>query len=551
MSFYQTAPKLEHPYLSDSILRASLKRLLPREVFEELERDLSRFGDRVLEEMEPLAREAETNPPVHVPFDPWGKRIDEIKVSGAWRRLHEIAAEEGIVAEGYDRRFGEFSRIYQFAKLYLYHPSSAIYSCPLAMTDGAARVLELHGTEELKQRALKHLTSRDPKKFWTSGQWMTERTGGSDVSGTTTVARLENGTYNLYGDKWFTSATTSQMAMTLAKIEGEDKLSLFYVELRNGNGELQNIEINRLKEKLGTKALPTAELTLKGVPALLVGEAGKGVKTIATLFNITRLYNACCAVGYMRKGINLAKDYSKKRIAFGKPIIEHGLHAETLSDLQIRFEAAFLMMIDSSSLLGKEETKTSTSTESAALRLLIPLVKLYTAKEGVAIASEVVEAFGGAGYVEDTGIPELLRNAQVLSIWEGTTNVLSLDALRAIKKENAGEAFYHHLIGLLDSLKLPETEKLRSSVRDGARDMFKVLQQFKDEEDLATSARVIAMNLSRLYCAALLLLQAEWGLSEEKSTRSLVVAQRFIEKGLVEPALMNQLHRQDTVLILT
>src|SRR5690606_4112745 len=230
--------------------------------------------------------------PVHIPYDPWGKRIDEIKVSDSWNQLHEIAAEEGIVAAGYERTQGEFSRLYQFAKLYLYHPSSAIYSCPLAMTDGAARLLELYGTEDMKERAYKFLTSRDPQTFWTSGQWMTERTGGSDVSGTSTIAKKEGDQYKLYGVKWFTSATTSQMAMTLARIEGDEKLSLFYLELRDKSGELQNIQINRLKDKLGTKALPTAELTLSGTPATLVGEAGKGIKTISTLFNITRLYNA-------------------------------------------------------------------------------------------------------------------------------------------------------------------------------------------------------------------------------------------------------------------
>src|SRR5690606_20916015 len=127
-------------------------------------------------------------------------------------------------------------------------------------------------------------------------------------------------------------------AMALAKIEGDDKLSLFYVELRDKNNKLQNIKINRLKDKLGTKALPTAELTLEGVPAVLIGERGKGVKTIATLFNITRVYNACCAVGYMKRGLDLAIDYAGKREAFGKKLIDHDLHVETLSRLKINFE---------------------------------------------------------------------------------------------------------------------------------------------------------------------------------------------------------------------
>lgn len=233
MSFYQSAPEFGHPYQDDQVLYKFIKRIFPATLLNEVEADLHRFGTRVVQEMEKLSQEAEASPPVHVPYDPWGKRIDFIKVSDAWNRLHEIAAEEGIVAIGYERKQKEYSRVFQFAKLYLYHPSSAIYSCPLAMTDGAARVIELHGSTEMKNRAFKNLISRDPKTFWTSGQWMTERTGGSDVSGTSTVAVKDGDSYRLHGVKWFTSATTSQMAMTLAKIEGEEKLSLFYVELRD------------------------------------------------------------------------------------------------------------------------------------------------------------------------------------------------------------------------------------------------------------------------------------------------------------------------------
>ncbi len=541
MSFYQSPPEFGHPYKDDQVLSKFIKRIFPATLLNEVEADLHQFGTRVVQEMEKLSQEAEASPPVHVPYDPWGKRIDFIKVSDAWNRLHEIAAEEGIVAIGYERKQKEYSRVFQFAKLYLYHPSSAIYSCPLAMTDGAARVIELHGSTEMKNRAFKNLISRDPKTFWTSGQWMTERTGGSDVSGTSTVAVKDGDSYRLHGVKWFTSATTSQMAMTLARIEGEEKLSLFYVELRDKNGDLQNIQINRLKDKMGTKALPTAELTLNGTPATLVGEAGKGVKTIATLFNITRLYNACCAVGYMRRGIALAIDYSKKRKAFGKPILSHGLHAETMSELQVRFEASFLMTFHAALLLGKEEMKVADEIESGTLRLLIPLVKLYTAKEGVAIASEVIESFGGAGYVEDTGLPQILRNAQVLAIWEGTTNVLSLDALRAIKKENAVDFFIKDIVRRLQHV--TGHEDLKKKVFDSIKTVEAGLMSMTDEENLNTGARDLAWGLSRIYCGSLLIENA----TDERST---IVAKRFFEKALVSDFKRDEEYRRQTSLII-
>jgi alkylation response protein AidB-like acyl-CoA dehydrogenase len=189
---------------------------------------------------------------------------------------------------------------------------------------------------------------------------MTERTGGSDVGSTSTLAQCDSGDeYRLYGLKWFTSATTSQVAMTLARIEGASGggagLSVFLIELRDRNGLLRNIRVDRLKDKLGTRALPTAELTLEGTPARLVGGAGDGIRKISTLFNVTRVYNAVAAVAGMRRCVALATDYSRRRLAFGKPLIEHPLHVETLAEMQLELRAAFLLAFRVVEVLGKEE----------------------------------------------------------------------------------------------------------------------------------------------------------------------------------------------------
>src|SRR5207249_1007621 len=148
-------------------------------------------------------------------------------------------------------------------------------------------------------------------------------------------------------------------------------------------------------------------------------------------------YNAVAAVSTMRRAIALARDYASRRVAFGKPLAEHPLHAETLAELEVEYRAGFHLAFHAGMLLGKDECESASEEEVQLLRLLIPLAKLYTGKQAVAVASEVVEAFGGAGYVEDTGIPRLLRDAQVLAIWEGTTNVLSLDVLRVMEKTDA------------------------------------------------------------------------------------------------------------------
>ena len=395
------------------------------------------------------------------------------------------------------------------------------------MTDGAARAIELYGSPEMKAKAFKHLTSRDPKQFWTSGQWMTEKTGGSDVSGTSTIAKKDGLQYRLYGTKWFTSATTSQMAMTLARPEGAEAgsrgLSLFYVELRNSKGELQNIKIHRLKDKLGTKALPTAELSLEGTPAQVVGGEGNGVRKISSLFNITRIYNAICSLGQMRRGIELATEYAALRSAFGRKLNEHPLHVLTLSELQLEWMGCFHLIMKAVELLGKEECGKATETESALLRVLTPLAKLYCGKATVSTASEVLECFGGAGYVEDTGFPKLLRDAQVLAIWEGTTNVLSLDMLRAFEKEKGFEAMQADLGARLKAIKNPEAQKiLGAAVHDLTKNFEAAMKAGGDH--VSANARGFSMTLTRIYIGSLL-----WEFAEQTGeAKDRIAAQQWL-----------------------
>lgn len=366
------------------------------------------------------------------------------------------------------------------------------------MTDGAARVITDLGDSALHQRALSRLTSRDPEQFWTSGQWMTETAGGSDVSKTATVARPGSSGYLLSGQKWFSSAATSDMALTLARHEDGGGLSLFYLETRNEDGSSNGIEIDRLKDKLGTRAMPTAELTLNNTLARLVGERGSGVRNIAGMLNITRLYNSVCAVASMRRGLALARDYAGRRAAFGRRLIEHPLHRDTLAGLEAHYQAAFHLVFHLGLLLGRVEAGVADESEQMLLRLLTPVAKLYTAKLAVASASEVLECFGGAGYIEDTGLPKLLRDAQVLPIWEGTTNVLSLDVIRVLQRDPAAlDALLRDVrrrIGRDDQ----QLAFARRHINDGLGQL-RVLPV-----DSEADARELAFGLARIYAASLM-----------------------------------------------
>ncbi len=466
--------------------------------------DLSRFSKRACGEVLNLMLKAEKNPPQHIAYDHWGRRIDHIEVDPAWDALHAVAAEEGMIAIGYERKSKQDSRLHQFLKLLMFHPSSAFYTCPLAMTDGATRVLELE-KGPLQQKFFSHLVSRDPDQFWTAGQWMTEKAGGSDVSNSETVAVQKGDQFFLHGTKWFTSAITANIAMALAQTEvgGEQKLSLFLIEIRNSKGQLNNIEVLRLKDKLGTKAMPTAELELKGVEGFLIGELGQGVKNIATILNISRLYNSVCATGTIYRLHSLIRDYSQKRQAFGKKLMDHPLHQETLVRTQADTNACVHFVAAMGQLLGRSEIGQATKQELAALRLLTPVAKLWTAKKSVATSSELIEAFGGAGYIEDTQLPRFLRDSQVFPIWEGTTNIMSLDTLRAMSK---GDIFLDTMTYIQSLLRNVE----KSAEKKKVEQLIEFCGQWvqKNQNDSAAmerGARIFASSVGDLFCAVLLL----------------------------------------------
>jgi len=653
MSFQQSPPSLGNQYDDDRVLRSYLARVLPEPVLSEIEpalRELGRLAGGELYQMQLADR---LNEPVLTEWDAWGNRIDTVEVTPLWREAERIAVAYGLVATAYEQRHGSLSRVHQSALAYLFTPSTDIYSCPLAMTDGAIRTLLSSGNQVLIERAVPHLISRNPEDFWTAGQWMTELTGGSDVGLSQTVAVRGSSdqvqspksnvqslsspkreppdssvithhssldTWRLYGNKWFASAITSQIALTLARPEGNPSggrgLALFYVELRDSDGRLRNIQINRLKDKLGTRKVPTAELTLVGTPALLVKGTTDGVRNIAPLLNITRLWNGISAVALMRRGLALAFDYARRRTAFGAPLAEKPLHMDTLAGLQAEAEAAFQLAFYVAELTGRAETRIRTGSvsdrlerqlisdtteeidedETLLLRLLTPVMKLTTGKQAVQVLSEVIEAFGGAGYVEDTGLPQLLRDSQVLPIWEGTTNVLSLDTLRALglgprapsaamsaerehvrtgsrsdqvevaqvgmsqgdegglaptpnstdttsniqNQPNTGsagvssafQAFKSAVSNCLSEASDSRLSDAARIVRLALNHAESWLTQVKDQTASEAGARRLAMTLGRTMELALLIKHAQWSQDHEADGRATAAARRFANSGI-------------------
>lgn len=495
------------------------------------------------EDTRALWMRAESEPPIHTPYAPWGERIDDIRVSDAYLELGKVGVRAGVAALPYeDSAFGASARIVWGGLIMLWGPSSALYSCPIAMTDGAARTLLLHDAEG-SRGVIERLTSRDTDVAWTSGQWMTETAGGSDVSRTGTVARREaDGSWRLWGTKWFTSSTVSEIALALARPEGAPEgsrgLGLFRVHRFLDDGSRNAILVRRLKDKLGTRALPTAELELEGALAHPVGDPldGRGVPRVATMLNITRVHNALGGTGALARGLAFARAYADVREVFGRPLRSMPAHRATLTDLAVDYQASLALTLRCCELLGKEEKGSASDDEQAVLRGLTPLTKLATGRWSIAGATEAMEAIGGVGYCEDSGMPVLVRNTHVIPIWEGTSNVMALDFLRASVRSGAMEAVVHDARMTVEPLRDdPHVGEAARAVESSLKVLEERAQRFSEDLALAeTNARSLSMGLATAYACARLAAQGAWA-GGRGDARTAAAARRLAARGLVPP----------------
>jgi len=547
MAFFQDPPRLGNQFDGDACLGEYLARTLPGEVHGPVTAELREIGE-LSGQLHDRCTAERLIDPVHVPFDAWGNRIDHVEVSPLWKEARVLSARHGLVAAGYEDRHGRHRRVHQHALVYVLAPSIDVYTCPLAMTDGAVRTLLDHGNRELIDRAVGRLTSRDPDVAWTSGQWMTERTGGSDVGTSETVARQVDGQWRLWGTKWFTSAPITEVALTLGRPEGNGPggrgLALFYLELRDEHGRLRNMTLSRLKDKLGTRKVPTGEMELIGAPATPVIGLANGVRSIVPMLTVTRTWNTVCAASGMRRACALAVEFARLRPAFGALLADKPLHVDTLAWMLAETDAATLLAFRIAELTGTHEAGEASERDQRLARALIPIAKLTTGKQAVAVASEALECFGGAGYVEDTGLPRLLRDAQVLPIWEGTTNVLSLDLLRALAKDEGMDALTgdagERLARAGDaSLAAPVATARRAFAHAGEW----LMGSLGDAAALEAGARRFALTLGRAYSLALLAEHAQWCLTSGRGPRAAAAARRFAASGI---DLISEVDRADS-----
>jgi putative acyl-CoA dehydrogenase len=395
-------------------------------------------------------RLANENPPKLRTHDRYGHRVDEVEFHPAWHDLMAVAVGRGLHATTWrDGRPG--AHVARAAGLYVWGQAEAGHLCPISMTYAIVPALRHAPALASQYEPLLAATSYDfglrpplTKDGLLAGMSMTEKQGGSDVrANTTTAVRQPDGTYRVTGHKWFTSAPMGDLFMVLAQIP-DAGLSCFLLPRVLPDGTRNGMRLMRLKDKLGNRSNASAEVEYDDATAWLVGEEGRGVRTIIDMVNSTRLDCVLAAATGMRLGVLHAAHHAAHRSAFGARLAGQPLMANVLADLAIESEAATTVALR---LAGATDRAAGGDEREAAFRrLALAATKYWVCKQAAGHAAEALECLGGNGYVEESGMPRLYREAPLVSIWEGSGNVAALDALRALTRQpESAEAFFAEL----------------------------------------------------------------------------------------------------------
>ncbi|WP_163647747.1 acyl-CoA dehydrogenase family protein [Modicisalibacter sp. 'Wilcox'] len=384
-----------------------------------------------------LGEEANRHPPELRPFDRYGRRLDEVRYHPAYHQLMHLAFDNGWHAVAWEEE-GRGGHQAHVAALYLLTQAEPGFCCPVTMTHAATPALRqaprVHDEWQARLLAWDYDERAVPareKPAATLGMAMTEKQGGSDVRANSTRARVVGDGYRLTGHKWFCSAPMSDAFLTLALTEAG--LGCFLVPRFTPDGERNAIELQRLKDKCGNRANASAEIEYRDAWAEPIGEPGRGIATILEMVQQTRLDAATAPVGMMRQALVEAWDHVRQRQAFGKPLAEQPLMRRVVADLALETEAGLALVLRAARAFDSPDDER----ERLLARLLPTLGKYWHNKRAPGFMAEAMECLGGIGYVEESPLARLYREAPVNSIWEGSGNVICLDVLRVLQRHPA------------------------------------------------------------------------------------------------------------------
>jgi len=380
-------------------------------------------------------------PPLRM-FDRHGTRVDEIVFPAGYRELLERGYAAGIVARAVD----EESLLPGYGLGYVTSFFDPGLYCPYTVSLGTVVAVHKYAPQEVREAVLPRLLRRDGG-VWQGATWMTEAGGGSDLGANVhTVARPAGDRWRLSGDKYFASNAGAEAAVVAARPEGAEDgvkgVALFLVPRQRADGSL-NYRIRRLKDKIATRSVPTGEIELDDAEAWLLGEAEQGIYLVMEVLNVSRIANAIGSAALLQRALAEAVTFARQRQAFGRTVIEQPLFARQLNDGWDNWRAAFALAWAAAEELDAVWLERPPYSERYhRFRLLAHLAKFWTAEQAVAGARWAMEAHGGAGVIADFGVERLLREAMILSIWEGTPHRQMLDGLAVMERQGAHESLF-------------------------------------------------------------------------------------------------------------
>ncbi|MCP1143578.1 acyl-CoA dehydrogenase family protein [Lysinibacillus endophyticus] len=508
MKVLQSIPKKEMNFFEkDDTLHKILEQMLDSEFLDYAQRELQDFGALVAGEIDERAKHTDREgEPRLKRYNKYGEEVSEIWVNEGYKKTIQQTYNTGIV--GYVHKEipqlgNKGNYVYSFAQGYLLSQAEPGFYCPVTLTMATAYLLDHYADDSLKARFLPHVCSTGEVELFEGATFLTERQGGSDVGANVVEARFDGENYRLYGEKYFASnAGMCGVAMVLARIEGAKPgskgLTLFAVPWKKEDGSVNGLRIRRLKDKLGVRAVPSGEVEFDGALAYVVGDPNKGIYYMLEALNLSRICNAVASVGIMRRAFLEAKQYVSNRSAFGNVLTNYPMIQDSLSKFAAKVHVEVATTFDLIQLYDVVSSGKGTEKETILNRLKIAIVKKETAEQAVKFASEAIELHGGNGYIEDFVTPRLLRDAQVLTVWEGTANILALEVIRLVNKHNAHKLFIEEMSNRLQKV---SNTQLKDIVVDEVNKLQEQLNVFVTlNEDMQTyEAKEIARKMALVY----------------------------------------------------
>jgi alkylation response protein AidB-like acyl-CoA dehydrogenase len=496
-------------YTSDLILRNYINRHFAEHSKQFLDGKLNQMGAIAAVEMDELSQKADKHPPILKKRNRFGEEIDEVDFHPAYWDLMDIAAEsEMFYLKYHPDKWGEFTgdrHQMSFALGQLYAMSELGQYCPHCMTDGAAYLVEQFANEEDKKRLLPKLGANEGNELYSGAMFLTEKSGGSDVGANLcTAKKMSDDKYRLQGEKWFCSNVNADVIMALARTgpleKGTRGLSLFLVEKQLPNGQRNPMDIIRLKDKLGVRSMASAEVRFQDTVGKRLGQEGEGFKVMAQMINISRNYNSVAALAGNRRAIIEAWQYLNHRRTFGKRAVDHALIREKFLELGAKYLADFLLVWRG--LRAMDAAEKGDRAEQHLLRMITPMAKWWSAENAVYSVRECMELMGGNGYIEDFVVPKLLRDINVLPIWEGSGNIIVLDMLRAAEKSRGLDIIFEIIEEAAGQS--PEHGGLMAEKLTETKTIWQDLRELNNRDRIEATAKPLFKQLIRLFQMALL-----------------------------------------------